>query len=59
MKTGKAEKVPFTCPTLSSDGDGKVNGWAWADPMKIDNVRIHSVALTEAEVRAIYDEERQ
>ena len=27
VKTGKAEKVPFTCPTLSSDGDGKVNGY--------------------------------
>lgn len=44
---------------IGGNGDGKVNGWAWADPMKIDNVRIHSVALTEAEVRAIYDEERQ
>lgn len=28
MKTGKAEKVPFTCSKiLSSDSDGKVNGY--------------------------------
>ena len=27
VKTDKAEKIPSTCPALSSDGDGKVNGY--------------------------------
>lgn len=38
---------------------GKVEYSAWADPMMIDNVRIHGVALTDAEVAAIYDAEKK
>lgn len=30
----------------------------WANPMKVDNVRVHNVALTEAEVKQIYDYEK-
>jgi len=33
--------------------------WAWADPMKIDNVRLYDVALTQEEIIAIYNAERQ
>lgn len=32
-------------------------GELWADPMKVDNVRIYGVALTNEEVKAIYTEE--
>lgn len=31
---------------------------AWADPMKIDNVRIHSITLTDNEVKQIYEAEK-
>jgi hypothetical protein len=41
---------------IGGNAYGKFN--AWADKMKIDNVRIHSVALTEKEVRAIFEMER-
>ena len=30
----------------------------WADPMIIDNVRIHSVALDDSEIKTIYDSEK-
>lgn len=43
---------------IGGNGDGKVNGWSWADPMKIDNVRIHSVALSDNEVMQIYNSEK-
>lgn len=39
-------------------GNAYGNFNAWADKMKIDNVRIHSVALTDAEVKAIFEMER-
>lgn len=32
---------------------------AWADPMKIDNVRIHSMMLTDSDVATIYNAEKQ
>ena len=32
---------------------------AWADPMKIDNIRFHSVFLTDSEVMEIYNSERK
>lgn len=33
--------------------------WGWADPMKIDNVRLYDVALTDEEISSIYNAERQ
>lgn len=33
--------------------------WAWADPMKIDNVRLYDVALTQEEIISIYNSELQ
>ena len=33
--------------------------WAWADPMKIDNLRLYDVALTQEEITSIYNIERQ
>ena len=42
---------------IGGNADGRLD--AWADPMKIDNLRIHSVALSPAEVKAIYDQEKK
>ena len=33
--------------------------WAWADPMKVDNVRLYDVALNENEIANIYNREKQ
>ena len=41
---------------IGGNGDGYFD--AWADPMIIDNVRIHSITLTDNEVKQIYDAER-
>ncbi len=41
---------------IGGNADGTLD--AWADPMLVDNVRIHSVALTEGEVKAIYNQEK-
>ncbi len=37
---------------------GQDRNGAWADAMKMDNIRLHNVALTEEEVEKIYDYER-
>ena len=38
-----------------------IGGYAgtWADPMKIDNIRLYNVALTSEEIISIYNSERQ
>lgn len=36
---------------------GSMNG-NWADPMIVDNVRIHSVSLDDSEIKSIYDSEK-
>jgi hypothetical protein len=41
---------------IGGNGDGYWN--AWCDPMQIDNVRIHSITLTDKEVKQIYDSEK-
>ena len=42
---------------IGGNAYGKFN--AWADPMKIDNVRIHSMMLTDSDVATIYNAEKQ
>ena len=37
---------------------GKSRNLTWADPMKVDNVRIHGAVLTDEEVKQIYDYEK-
>lgn len=55
-----ASGTPYTY-----DNDGgttmSIGGYAesWADPMKIDNVRLYEVALTQEEITSIYNAERQ
>ena len=34
-------------------------GIAWADPFKVDNVRVYGVALTEEEVGQLYNYEKK
>lgn len=41
---------------IGGNGYGK---FAWADPMKIDNVRIHSVMLSNSDVETIFNAEKQ
>ena len=43
--------------TLTAVG-GIANG-IWSSSMKVDNIRVHGVALTETEVQALYNYERQ
>lgn len=55
-----ATNSPWSC---QAGGDrmiigGKTSDFAWADPMKIDNVRLHNIALTDEEVKQIYDYEK-
>lgn len=51
--------------TYTHDNNGgttmSIGGYAnsWADPMKIDNVRLYEVALTQEEITSIYNAERQ
>lgn len=37
---------------------GKVDYSAWADPIKVDNLRLHTVALSDSEVLQIYNSEK-
>ncbi len=41
---------------IGGNGDGYFD--AWADPMIVDNVRIHSITLTDNEVKQIYNAEK-
>ena len=41
---------------IGGNGDGYFD--AWADPMILDNVRIHSITLTDNEVKQIYNAEK-
>ena len=40
-------------------GRNEDSGYAWADPFKVDNVRVYGVALTEEEVAQLYNYEKQ
>lgn len=52
----------ITAPYLSSTGESMTIGGSinetWADPMIVDDVRIHSITLSDEEVKTIFDSEK-
>lgn len=56
VESGKSSTNNNTGAKIMSIGG---YAWSWADPMKIDNVRLYEVALTQEEITSIYNVERQ